>query len=217
MSAARNDGLNVAQGKYVYFYDADDILELEALEKMYEAAENNKAELVIAGYDMFDQYKTTEVKELNSLLELEKIDKYDTDILKTFSLTNKLFRRDIIEKYNLRLPPISYSEDGVFSMNYVYHVTKITGLEMVVTHYRRMIGDTNAATQNISDSKVEDYIEAHRLILQAARDSILRDFPKYKSINQVRAEDKELTEYLNRIIYKELNILIKQFIQNSGL
>ena len=96
---------------------------------MYEAAENNKAELVIAGYDMFDQYKTTEVKELNSLLELEKIDKYDTDILKTFSLTNKLFRRDIIEKYNLRLPPISYSEDGVFSMNYVYHVTKITGLE----------------------------------------------------------------------------------------
>ncbi len=74
-----------------------------------------------------------------------------------------------------------------------------------------MIGDTNAATQNISDSKVEDYIEAHRLILQAARDSILRDFPKYKSINQVRAEDKELTEYLNRIIYKELNILIKQF------
>ena len=75
MSAARNDGLNVAQGKYVYFYDADDILELEALEKMYEAAENNKAELVIAGYDMFDQYKTTEVKELNSLLELEKIDK----------------------------------------------------------------------------------------------------------------------------------------------
>lgn len=39
---------------------------------------------------MFDQYKTTEVKELNSLLELEKIDKYDTDILKTFSLIKQI-------------------------------------------------------------------------------------------------------------------------------
>ena len=60
-------------------------------------------------------------------------------------------------------------------------------------HYRRMIGDTNAATQNISDSKVEDYIEAHRLILQAARDSILRDFPKIQMAKGVlpgRDEEK---------------------------
>lgn len=211
VSAARNDGLDSAKGEYVFFYDADDLLELEALEAMYNAAKSHRAELVIAGYDMFDQYKTTEVKELDELLEKEKIDKYDPDILKTFTLTNKLFRRDIIEKYNFRMPPISYSEDGAFCMRYIYHISRITAIPMVVTHYRRMIGETTAATQTISDSKVEDYIEAHRLILEYARESVLRDFPQYKTIKEVRAKNKELTDYLNRIIYKELNILIRQF------
>lgn len=211
VSAARNDGIERAKGEYLFFFDSDDILELDALESLYNRAVSTKAKLVIAGYDIFDSYTTTRVNDIKPLLEQDKIDRYDELILQTFSLSNKLLKKDIIDKHNLRLPPISYSEDGAFLMKYVYNVSKITGLDQIIFHYRRMNGEGNAITESISDSKVRDYIEAHRLILESAKESIIRDFPQYGSIEEIKANDAKLRGYMNRIIFKELNILIKQF------
>lgn len=211
VSAARNDGIERAKGEYLFFFDSDDILELDALEALYNRAVSKKAELVIAGYDIFDSYTTTRVNDINPLIAQDKIDRYDELILQTFSLSNKLLRKDIIDKHNLRLPPISYSEDGAFLMRYVYNVSKITGLDQIIFHYRRMNGEGNAITESISDSKVRDYIEAHRLILESARESISKDFPQYGSIDEIKANNAKLRGYMNRIIFKELNILIKQF------
>lgn len=211
VSAARNDGIEQAIGEYLFFFDSDDILEVDALESLYNRAVSKKAELVIAGYDIFDSYTTTHVNDIKPLIARDKIDRYDELILQTFSLSNKLLRKDIIDKHNLRLPPISYSEDGAFLMRYVYNVSKITGLNQIIFHYRRMNGEGNAITESISDSKVRDYIEAHRLILESARESISRDFSQYGSIDEIKANNAILRGYMNRIIFKELNILIKQF------
>lgn len=211
VSAARNDALNVACGKYVFFFDSDDLLESDALESLYTRAEEKSADLVVAGYDIFSEYGVTEVKDLDEILILDSIEKYDERILWTFSLWNKLFKKEIIDKYNFRFPPISYSEDGSFVMNYVYHISKITGLDQVVTHYRKMAGEDSTITGTISDWKVKDYIEAHKIILNYAEESILRDFPKYRTIDEAREDSVQIRNYLNKIIYKELSILIKQF------
>lgn len=40
LSAARNTGLDIAQGEYVYFLDSDDYLENDAIEKLYKKAES---------------------------------------------------------------------------------------------------------------------------------------------------------------------------------
>ena len=45
-SAARNNGLKIAKGEYIYFFDSDDILVDDALEKLYQTAAEEEADLV---------------------------------------------------------------------------------------------------------------------------------------------------------------------------
>ena len=45
--AARNVALPKAKGKYIYFMDADDILKLNALQELYDIAEEKKVDLII--------------------------------------------------------------------------------------------------------------------------------------------------------------------------
>lgn len=49
---ARNTAIELARGKYMYFIDSDDWIEKDYLEKMYELAEKNNADLVITGFYM---------------------------------------------------------------------------------------------------------------------------------------------------------------------
>ena len=47
VSAARNDGLKVATGEYVLFCDSDDMMEIDACEKLYKAGIDSDADVVI--------------------------------------------------------------------------------------------------------------------------------------------------------------------------
>lgn len=55
--AARNYGMKKASGDHVYFFDADDFLENDALEKAYSNAIRNDSDIV---FFKFDQYKGNE-------------------------------------------------------------------------------------------------------------------------------------------------------------
>lgn len=68
LSAARNVGLQHAQGTYCYFMDSDDLLDEEALEKLYLRAEENQLDIVyFAAESFFDDGMTEEEKSLCKL------------------------------------------------------------------------------------------------------------------------------------------------------
>ena len=47
LGATRNVGLSLSEGKYVYFMDSDDYLELSTLEELYHLAETNSLDIVL--------------------------------------------------------------------------------------------------------------------------------------------------------------------------
>ena len=56
VSAARNAGLDVMQGKYFCFVDSDDYVEREIIEKLHVALVHNNVDLAICGYKrIFDR------------------------------------------------------------------------------------------------------------------------------------------------------------------
>ncbi len=68
VSAARNYGLSIAKGEYIFFVDADDKLENTALEDLINVALNNASDIVIGGFrvegrrvvndtEVLDEYK----------------------------------------------------------------------------------------------------------------------------------------------------------------
>ena len=211
-SSARNAGLDIASGEYIYFFDADDLLINNSLEALYQCAEEKNADLVIGKYNVLTPYKLSPVCTLDNLVCLDNIDKYNTDILQTFVLWNKLFRLDLIKQYHLNFKSVSYSEDGIFVMDYVLHCTNITGLDQALIQYRRFNESIGGSiTASVSESKIRDYLTAHKIILTCAKESFLRDFPEYTTIEEAIADNEDINDYLNTIIHKELLILLNRF------
>ena len=57
LPAARNVGINKANGKYIAFCDSDDIMKKDMLERMVLAAQNHHADIVMCGYETFPDKK----------------------------------------------------------------------------------------------------------------------------------------------------------------
>ncbi len=68
-STARNAGLEVAKGKYIYFMDSDDYILEETLEELYDKLEENKLDIIYFDADSF--YESEELKD-----EYKKFDNY---------------------------------------------------------------------------------------------------------------------------------------------
>ncbi|MEU9057353.1 glycosyltransferase family A protein [Streptomyces sp. NPDC048430] len=96
--APRNLGMKHARGEYVQFVDHDDKLGPEALERLYEHATRNRADLVIG-------------KMSSTMVRPRRLFRYtldsctiENDELMQSMSPHKMFRRAFVEKHGLRFP-----------------------------------------------------------------------------------------------------------------
>lgn len=129
---ARNSGLEIAQGEYIGFVDSDDYISRNMYELLYTEAKENDADASFCGicyvnkkqikYSQFEKEKKvfrgkSGIKEiLMNRLAANPSEKDDSKYGAT--ITNGIYKRNIIERYNIRFKSEKeyISEDTIFGM-----------------------------------------------------------------------------------------------------
>lgn len=223
LGGARNTGLDNASGKYISFIDGEDGVPQIGLEMLYRTAEMEEADCAIGVIEEFSPIEKHQFERTKSLSKKKLIEKYDLDLVWSFSVNNKLFKRSIIEDNRLRFTD-TFAEDGPFCMSYLYKCKKIVGCPYITLNYRRdLFWDGFSLTRESSGAKVHDLVNNHEFIINAATDSLKEDIEaattelerrklaclQYVYINELH---RRLASYLIDLQYRQLWLLDEETI-----
>ncbi len=139
VSAARNVGINFANGEYIVFSDSDDIMGHKNIEYLVAAEVQTHAQLCVS--TQFHCFDTSEelCKYENSPFSIQES---DAPILKlTSSVWGNLYSTELIRKNQILFDyTLHNKEDGLFNIEYQLHTSKCAVVTGPVTFYRQREG-----------------------------------------------------------------------------
>ncbi|MEG1616031.1 MAG: glycosyltransferase family 2 protein [Bacteroidales bacterium] len=180
---ARKAGVASATGKYVYHLDGDDILEPQALELLYNRAEETAADMVVLNFWIQNDYNKTK-KRSNSIrfIRFSGIDFIRSLYLRQnyWMVWSVLHKRSLYENRDIRFEAhLSLGEDALLTTQLAYCSKKVVKLdsEPLLHHYVRK--DPETKRLSLSQKNHFDLHTYPELIRK-----FLREKPEYETLEE---------------------------------
>ena len=141
-ASARQLGLEHIRGEFYTVCDSDDWVEPTMYAELYEKAKSTDADIVVC--DFLYNYVNGTQKLISYRHQSFEQDQFLRNVISgkvAGSTCNKLFKTEIIRKYNISYEPgINQGEDALFLMKVLIHPIHIVYMPKAFYHYRRQFG-----------------------------------------------------------------------------
>lgn len=195
---ARNRGMELAEGEFLMFADADDFLPESACQTMYDAINLKNADFIIGNYINADEDGTVWEK---PIFNTEKYTDFKLDIkdyTKSFfvlngSACNKIFRRNFVKEHNIQFLEKVPAEDAFFVTSCFMESENVYYIKDVMYCYRQR--NAVSGEKSVSFNCSTDYFDR----INKSYRAIYENFKKH---NQIRFYRYMYAKNMSYILYK---------------
>lgn len=174
VSAARNNGMNYIEGKYVNFLDSDDKWDLDAFEKVYDFFEKKHDEVDLVSCRM----KFFEAREDYHILDYKfnkdrVIDIYEEYNCIQLHITSSFLKSDILDNYKFDTS-LKFGEDAKFVSLVILNKQRYGVVKSINLNYRKRL-NCSSAVQN-KEKSIDWYIATPERFYKSLIDYSIQNF-----------------------------------------
>ena len=234
---ARNNALNIAGGEYIIFIDPDDWMEKNAFEIIYTKMKSVNANILQFDYKIVDEiskkvrykyfYKFAGKYRSNYQAHYN-VNTFEQELFKKigYSVWNKAYSKNFIQKYNIKFSPERHGEDHIFTIKSLILTTDVYYINKCLYNYRIRKG---SALNSASEQKfcVVNNIEQVKsfLIEENIYNKSKNEFNKYKistlasycrgiPVDNLQKYFNLCSEYLTDKEYKQFRKIVQRGEKN---
>lgn len=213
--SARNKGIELCTGNYIWFVDSDDWIEKESLGIFYSHLADNDCDILFFGL-----VEEPSKKKKESLISLHQqfyrgkrecanvINELEQDGLFGWSC-NKVYRRDLIVNHCLNFSTrFSIQEDHIFSLEYILNVNVIKVIPVYPYHYEFLQSNTL-----INKKYPYDLTKERNLVMLKKRLALLKLF----DFSNTTYNEWFMSDYLTREVANLRRMRIEKYSLNERI
>ena len=220
VSAARNYGINKAEGDYILFIDADDTIGENLLEKISVQITETRCDLVLFGFKILgDSRRKNDTDVLHNLGRLDKIDTKDI-VIEMLKPENGLFgycRRNCYKKKLIHDESILFNRSVKISEDYLFMFEAVIKSKVIsvlpLELYSYIINENSVTTKYIPSLKRDmEFVNGEITKMLSSKYSDLVNCFRAQKINTlIRIIQNECRAYNFFVSYRNAKSVIKEY------